>query len=149
MNSLNKRVERIESTLESENDLMVKLKRKQAEKKQNLMNELTLKYLEYLEKQSISDNVEINLIEVLYYTIKYVESNKHSISRLLEIKINDENTEDIIIYLIQINVPDVNEGFVTKGIKFLNSLDMRQEDIVESITTKPKKKWFSNKNVVE
>ena len=146
MNSLNKRVERIESTLESENDLMIKLKRKQAEKKQTLMNELTLKYLSYLEKQSINNNVDINLIEVLYYTIKYVESNKQSISRLLEIKINEENTEDIIIHLIQINIPDVNENFISKGIKFLNSLEMRQEEIEEAVATKSKKKWF-NKNV--
>lgn len=149
MNSLNKRIERIESSLESDNDLIVKLKRKQAEKKQSLMNDLTGKYLEYLEKQSICENVEINLIEVLYYTIKYVESNKQSISRLLEIKVNDENAEDIIIYLIQINVPDVNEGFISKGIKFLNSLDMKQDEIVDAITTKSKKKWFANKNVIE
>ena len=149
MNSLNKRIERIESSLESDNDLIVKLKRKQAEKKQTLMNDLTGKYLEYLEKQSICENVEINLIEVLYYTIKYVESNKQSISRLLEIKVNDENAEDIIIYLIQINVPDVNEGFISKGIKFLNSLDMKQDEIVDAITTKSKKKWFVNKNVIE
>lgn len=149
MNSLNKRIQRIESSLESENDLIVKLKKKQVEKKQNLMNELTSKYLEYLEKQSLTNDVDINLIEVLWYTIKYVENNKVNISRLLEIKINEENTEDIILHLIQINVPEINESFIAKGIKFLNSLEMRQEDIVEAISTKPKKKWFSNKNVVE
>jgi hypothetical protein len=146
MNSLNKRVERIESTLDSENDLIVKLRKKQVEKKQNLMNELTLKYLEYLEKQSLTNDVDINLIEVLWYTIKYVESNKVAIGRLLEIKINEENTEDVICHLISINVPDVNENFINKGIKFLNSLEMRQEEIVEAITTKSKKKWFHNKN---
>ena len=148
MNSLNKRIQRIESSLE-ENDLIMKLKKKQVEKKQNLMNELTTKYLEYLEKQSLTNDVDINLIEVLFYTIKYVENNKVNISRLLEIKINEENTEDIILHLIQINVPEINESFISKGIKFLNSLEMKQEDIIDTISTKPKKKWFSNKNIVE
>lgn len=147
MNSLNKRLERIESTLESENDLISKLRRKQADKKANLMNELTGKYLEYLEKQSIANEVDINLIEVLWYTIKYVESNKINIGRLLEIKVNEENIDDIICHLISINIPDVNEIFISKGIKFLNSLEMKQEEIVDAISTKSKKKWFSNKNV--
>lgn len=142
MNSLNKRLERLESTLESENDLIVKLRKKQADKKQSLMAELTTKYLEYLDKQSLANEVDINLIEVLWYTIKYVESNKVNIGRLLEIKVNEENTEDIICHLISINVPDVNETFISKGVKFLNSLEMKQEEIVEAISTKPKKKFF-------
>lgn len=142
MNSLNKRLERLESTLESENDLIVKLRKKQADKKQSLMAELTTKYLEYLDKQSLANEVDINLIEVLWYTIKYVESNKVNIGRLLEIKVNEENTDDIICHLISINVPDVNETFISKGVKFLNSLEMKQEEIVEAISTKPKKKFF-------
>lgn len=146
MNSLNKRLERLESNLDSENDLITKLKKKQADKKQSLMAELTTKYLEYLDKQSIASEVDTNIIEVLWYTIKYVESNKINIGRLLEVKINEENAEDIICHLISINVPDINEKFVSKGIKFLNSLEMRQDEIADAISNK-KKKWFSNKNV--
>jgi hypothetical protein len=146
MNSLNKRLERLESNLDSENDLIAKLKKKQADKKQSLMAELTTKYLEYLDKQSIASEVDTNIIEVLWYTIKYVESNKINIGRLLEVKINEENAEDIICHLISINVPDINEKFVSKGIKFLNSLEMRQDEIADAISNK-KKKWFSNKNV--
>jgi hypothetical protein len=146
MNSLNKRLERLESNLDSENDLIAKLKKKQADKKQSLMAELTTKYLEYLDKQSIASEVDTNIIEVLWYTMKYVESNKINIGRLLEVKINDENAEDIICHLISINVPDINDQFVSKGIKFLNSLEMKQDEIVDTISNK-KKKWFSNKNV--
>ena len=150
MNSLDKRVRKIESIVEgndTETDLITKLKRKQTEKKGALLNELTVKYLEYLDNQSLSNNVDINLIEVLWYTIKYVELNKLSIGRLLEIKVTDDTFEDVVGHLININVPDVNEEFVCKGIKFLNSLQMKQEDILEVLQTKPKKSFFSKKNI--
>ncbi len=144
MNSLDKRVKRIESVIneEQEIDLITKLKNKQNKKKSELMNELTSKYLEYLESQSLSANVDINLIEVLWFTIKYVESNRTNIGRLLGISINDDSFDDVVMHLIEINVPDVSDEFITKGIKFLQSLQMKQEEIVEVISSKPKKSFF-------
>lgn len=144
MNSLDKRVKRIESVLDEDKeiDLITKLKNKQNKKKSELMNELTSKYLEYLESQSLSANVDINLIEVLWFTIKYVESNRINIGRLLGISINDDSFDDVVMHLIEINVPDISEEFVIKGIKFLQSLQMKQEEIVEVISSKPKKSFF-------
>ena len=151
MQSLDKRVKRIESIVESDIDvdLITKLKRKQNEKKSGLLNELTVRYLEYLDNQSLSQNVDINLIEVLWYTMRYVESNKINIGRLLEVKITDETFDDVVYHLISINVPDISEQFISKGIKFLNSLEMKQEEITEVLQTKPKRSFFSKKNVSE
>ena len=152
MNSLDKRVRKIESiveTVENQPNLVLKLKQKQAIKKNLLMQELTSKYSEYLEQQSLSGDIDMNLIEVLYYTIKYVERNKINIGRLLEIKITDDSFDDVVCHLININVPDVNEVFITQGIKFLNSLEMKQDEIVEVLQSKPKKQWFFKKNVDE
>jgi hypothetical protein len=106
------------------------------------MNELTSKYLEYLESQSLSQNVNINLIEVLWFTIKYVETNKINIGRLLGVSVNDESFDDVVTHLIEINVPDISEEFIVKGIKFLQSLQMKQEEIVDVISSKPKKSFF-------
>jgi len=144
MNSLDKRVKRIESVIneEQEIDLITKLKNKQNKKKSELMNELTSKYLEYLESQSLSQNVNINLIEVLWFTIKYVETNKINIGRLLGVSVNDESFDDVVVHLIEINVPDISEEFIVKGIKFLQSLQMKQEEIVDVISSKPKKSFF-------
>lgn len=152
MYSLEKRIKKVESiveTVESQPDLIVKLKQKQTAKKNILLNELTVKYLEYLEQQSLTKEIDMNLIEVLYYTIKYVERNKVNIGRLLEIKITDDSFDDVVCHLININVPDVNEVFITKGIKFLNSLEMKQDEIVEVLQSKPKKQWFFKKNIDE
>jgi len=151
MNSLDKRVRKIESIVETSEspDLIVKLKQKQTAKKNLLLNELTSKYLDYLEQQSLTGDIDINLIEILWYTIKYVERNKINIGRLLEIKITDDSFDDVVCHLININVPDVNEVFITKGIKFLNSLEMKQDEIVEVLQSKPKKQWFFKKNVDE
>ena len=152
MYSLEKRIKKVESiveTVESQPDLIVKLKQKQTAKKNILLNELTVKYLEYLQQQSLTKEIDVNLIEVLYYTIKYVERNKVNIGRLLEIKITDDSFDDVVCHLININVPDVNEVFITKGIKFLNSLEMKQDEIVEVLQSKPKKQWFFKKNIDE
>ena len=152
MNSLDKRIRKIESiveTVENQPDLVLKLKQKQAIKKNLLMQELTSKYLEYLEQQSLSGNIDINLIEVLWYSMKYVDRNKVNIGRLLEIKVNDETFDDVVYYLININVPDISEEFISKGIKFLNGLEMKQDEIQEVISTKSKKQWFFKKNVDE
>ena len=150
MNSLDKRLSKLEECIESplnEMDLITKLRKKQNVKKETLLSELRAKYIEYLDSQTLIDNVDVNLIEVLWYTMKYVTRNKLNIGRLLEIKVNDETFDDVVLYLININVSNVSEEFICKGIKFLNSLEMKQDEIDEIIVTK-KKSWFGkNKNI--
>jgi len=137
MNSLQKRIDKLERELDGDEqpDLFVKIKQRQQQKKNELINELTSKYLEYLEKQSLIENIENNLIEVLYYTIKYINQNAVNISRLLELKVTD-NFNDVVLFLIQLNISDVNEDMIVNGINFMNKLELK-ESVIDSSQPEP------------
>jgi hypothetical protein len=146
MNSLNERLAKLEQKVDIEEDLLTKLRKKQDNRKNILLEQLYSKYFEYLECLSIKENIENKFIEVLYYTIKYVRKNELAIGRTIELSLNQEMVNEIIINFINLNF-DYPDDYLNESILFvskvkLNEVEIKQEEVEEE---KPKKKKFFNK----
>jgi hypothetical protein len=148
MNSLNERLSKLEAKIDTEEDLLTKLRKKQDSRKNILLDQLYSKYYEYLESLSLKEDNETKFIEILYYTIKYVRKNELNIGRTIELSLNPEMINEIIINFIRLNFDNYPEDFIVESIGFvskvkLNEIEIKAEEPENEV---PKKKGFFKKN---
>lgn len=147
MNSLNERLAKLEQKIVIEDDLLAKLRKKQDNRKNILLEQLYSKYFEYMESLSLREGIENKFIEVLYYTIKYTRRNELAIGRTIELSLNPEMVTEIVINFIHLSFPEYPEEFLIESINFVNKVKLNEVEIKQEDEEKEtKKKSFFKKN---
>ena len=122
MQSLNNRLERIESVLQDDDDLITRIRKKEQEKKNNTLKTLIQGYRNYI-IQSLPDLEEAdyddNIVQIISLTIKYYAENETNISKLLGVKSNNEVRGEVSVTLIHSFTIAFTPKFIFNTIEFL------------------------------
>jgi hypothetical protein len=99
ISSLSKRIKRLESTIEEEDDLVDIIQRRQKQQKKSKLNELNELYLQNL-LEKVQDIRKEKFFNVLKFTVEFVNSNINQISMVLQVKVSEELKDTVCIHFL-------------------------------------------------
>lgn len=157
MNSINNRLTDLENKLDSNNDIISRIKKVESETKNHQIVDMMNTYVSYImDVMDDNYNEPDYIVKLMCNTIKYVRENQTSICKVIGMKQSQDLEELTILSFVQDIVPDIyTEDMLKISIKQLIYLMYLPRDIpqipVEPSEEKTKKKsklnFFSSKNV--
>lgn len=128
MNSLAKRIDKIETMVEADDNLIAKIRRIENQKKQKQLESLFSSFKLYLVNVEITD-FDVEIVKTIAYTLKYYNENELNISKLLQTRPSDEIRLEVIITLIQELSKLYSTEFIASTIEFLDVKPIEPIDI--------------------
>jgi len=151
--SINTRLKVLEKrvSLDSEPDTLSKLindlKKVESDNKKAQMKQILSHFEEDVQNYFTDGLHENDLIKLLLFTIKYVESNHIAISKTVGIKSNSDYKKSLCLSLVKHIMDDVSDDIIQSGISPLVELIFPHvADVSEPITVVKRKNTFFKRN---
>jgi hypothetical protein len=145
MQSLTRRIDYIEESLDVKDDLLTKIQKLEKKKKEDQLENMNEKYKEYLNQQINEKefSFDTDIVEAISLTINYIEENQQAIAKVLGAKVSNELKEEVLLHLIKENTDSFSSEMLRNSFyyikdNFKQSLSEPQPEFKE----KKSKKWF-------
>lgn len=146
MQSINKRIDDLENKIIEKDDLLTKIKRLESQKKEKQLESMVNTYKEYL-ISIIPENFsyELNIVELICLTYKYIKENETSISKVLNTKVSNELIEECLIHFVNVNVDVYTDDMIRANYNYIKETffdPLKQESQPVKEKSSSVKKWF-------
>lgn len=144
MQSLSRRIEQIEESLDVKDDLLTKIQKLEKKKKEDQLANMNEKYKEYLNQQINEKefSFDTDIVEAISLTINYIEENQQAIAKVLGAKVSNELKEEVLLHLIKENTDSFSSEMLRNSFYYIKDNFKPLSESQSETKEKKSKKWF-------